>query len=234
MKPFRGLMGLLLVMGTCAAVGYAWSTAARQGGSNAGASGASAAAFPKDVYAETGNRLPPIKREGLNEDGMKLYDAGAAGGGFGPGRIRLYSTPVAVYMSGINDFLRHKSGMDPRLVELTILVTARESDCEFVWTAHEPPALKAGVQPEIVDIIKYRKPVKGLDEKDSTIIELGRQVMEKHKVSSETAARALKLFGNQGLVNIVSLMGDYSATTMLLNAFDQHVRPTDKPLLPIP
>ncbi len=28
-------------------------------------------------------------------------------------------------------------------------------------------------------------------------------------------------------------MGDYAATTMLLNVADQHVRPRDKPLLPI-
>jgi len=35
-------------------------------------------------------------------------------------------------------------------------------------------------------------------------------------------------------VNIVSLMGDYASTAILLNAFDQQVRPADKPLLPIP
>jgi hypothetical protein len=28
-------------------------------------------------------------------------------------------------------------------------------------------------------------------------------------------------------------MGDYAATTMLLNAADQHIRPSDKELLPI-
>jgi hypothetical protein len=29
-------------------------------------------------------------------------------------------------------------------------------------------------------------------------------------------------------------MGDYAATTMLLNVADQHVRPKDKSLLPLP
>ena len=53
-------------------------------------------------------------------------------------------------------------------------------------------------------------------------------------VGSETFARVLKLFGHQGVVNIVSLMGDYAATTMLLNVADQHVRPGAKPLLPLP
>ena len=59
-------------------------------------------------------------------------------------------------------------------------------------------------------------------------------MIEKHHVSSDVAARALSLFGKQGLVNIASLMGDYASTAILLNTFDQHVRPADKPLMPMP
>ena len=103
-----------------------------------------------------------------------------------------------------------------------------------MWTAHEPQGLKAGLQQQTIDVVKYRKSTDGLAEKDAVIITLGREVIGKHHVSSATAARALSLFGNQGLVNIVSLMGDYASTAILLNTFDQHVRPTDKPLLPIP
>jgi hypothetical protein len=66
------------------------------------------------------------------------------------------------------------------------------------------------------------------------IVQLGREVIVKHRVSADLAAHAMKLFGKQQFVEYVSLMGDYAATTVLLNAFDQHVRPADKPLLPIP
>ena len=194
----------------------------------------SAGMFPKDVYADTGNRLPALKREDLDDAGKKLFDARGTGGAFGPGPIRLYSQPVAQYMGDVNDFLRHKSGLDPRLVELVILIAAREYDCEYVWTAHEPQGLKAGLQPEIVDVVKYRKSTDGLAEKYAVIITLGREVIGKHQVSSEVAARALALYGKQGLVNIVSLMGDYASTAILLDTFDQHVRPADKPLMPMP
>jgi len=179
------------------------------------------APFPKDIHPETGNRFPAI-RAGLTPDA------------FGPGAIRQYSPPVAESMTAINDYLRRKSGLDNRLVELAILVTAREMDCEYVWTAHEPAAQKAGLQQEIIDIVKFRRPVTKLAEKDAVIVQLGRDAIGKHKVSSDTFARAQKLFGNQGLVNIVALMGDYAATTMMLNVADQHVRPKDKPLLPLP
>ena len=182
---------------------------------------AAQAQFPKDVYPETGNRFPAV-RTGLTPDA------------FGPGAIRQYSPPVAESMTAVNDYLRRKSGLDNRLVELAILVTAREMDCVYVWTAHEPAAQKAGLQQDIIDIVKFRRPLTKLAEKDAVVVQLGREVLGKHKVGSDTFARAEKQFGKQSLVNIVALMGDYAATTMLLNVADQHVRPKDKPLLPIP
>jgi 4-carboxymuconolactone decarboxylase len=237
MRSFRTLIGLSLVIGTTGVAGHALArlSAKATSGVSAKSSQASVATLPKDIYPDTGNRFPAIKREALDEIGKKLYDArGPAADAFGPGGIRLYSPPVAEYMNGVNDYLRRKSGLDPRLVELAILVTARELDCEYVWTAHEPAAQKAGLEQEIIDTVKYRKPLTTLGEKEAVIIRLGRESLGKHKVGSDTFARASKLFGNQGLVNIVSLMGDYASTGILLNSFDQHVRPADKPLLPIP
>jgi len=177
------------------------------------------AQFPKDVYPETGNRFPAV-RTGLTPDA------------FGPGPIRQYSPPVAESMTAVNDYLRRKSGLEPRLVELAILVTAREMDAEYVWTSHEPAARKAGLEQSIIDTVKFRRDPSALGEKERVIVQLARGAIGKHKVDSETFARAVKLFGHQGVVNIASLIGDYAATAILLNVADQHVR--DVSLLPVP
>jgi 4-carboxymuconolactone decarboxylase len=203
MRSVHALTGLLLVLATIVATGQQ--------------------PFPKDVYPETGNRFPAIKRDVPNGTDS-----------FGPGVIRLYSPPVAEAMTSVNQYLRGKSGLDSRLVELAILVTAREMDCAYVWTAHEPAAQKAGLEQTIIDTVKNRKPLTGLGEKETVIIQLGRDSITKHKVGADTFARAVKQFGNRGVVDIVSLIGDYAATTILLNVADQHVRPRDKSLLPIP
>ena len=236
MRTFQVLIGLLLMIGNTVAARHTLGRTSEQATSRAaGASSqASAGALPKDIHPDTGNRFPAVKREELNEAGKKLYDTRGAADAFGPGAIRLYSPPLAAGMTGVNDYLRRKSGLDPRLVELAILVTAREMDSEYVWTAHEPNAKKAGLAQEIIDTVKYRRPSTTLGEKEAVIVQLGRDSISKHKVASDTFARAVKLFGNQGVVNIVSLMGDYAATTILLNVSDQHVRPKDKSLLPIP
>jgi 4-carboxymuconolactone decarboxylase len=236
MKMIPSAIGLILVAGSSMAAGHALGARSGQTSPVAAASSAqaSAAIFPKDVYADTGNRLPALKRDDLNDAGKKLFDSRPPADRFGPGPIRLYNPSVGEYMGAVNDYLRSKSGLDPRLVQLVILVSAREADSEYVWTAHEPQGLKAGLQPEIIDIIRYRKPTTGLAEKDAALIDLGREVFEKHHLSSAVYARAQTLFGKEGLVSYVSLMGDYAATTILLNAFDQHIRPADKAKLPIP
>lgn len=237
MKSLRSVLGLAFVLGTSVAAGYGLSGLAVRTakGATPPAQQSSAAAFPKDVYANTGNRLPAIKREEMDDAGKKLFDArGPNVDAFGPAAIRLYSPSVAEHMGAVNDYLRNKSGLDPRLVQLAILVTARECESEYIWTAHEPQGLKAGLQPDVIDVVRFRKSAEGLPEKDSVIIQFGREAVGKHHVSSEVAARATKLFSKQELVNYAALMGDYAATATLLNAFDQHVRPADKPLLPLP
>lgn len=235
MRAVHTLIGLSLVP---AIVVGSWVAGARASepvsAAIPGQAQASRGTFPADIHAATGNRFPAIKREELNDAGKRLYDARGVADGFGPGAIRLYSPPVAESMTSINDYLRRKSGLEARLVELAILVTARELDCEYVWTAHEPAALKAGLQQQIIDAVKYRRPLTGLGEKEAVIIELGRDSIGKHKVASATFARAVKQFGHQGVVNIVALIGDYAATSILLNVADQHVRPRDTSLLPIP
>ena len=118
MKPLQSAIGLLLVIGTGVAAGHALSRRSEQAA--AGAAGMSAQSssgtFPKDVYADTGNRLPAIKRDDLDDAGKKLFDARLPADSFGPGAIRLYSPQVADHMGAVNGYLRYKSGLDPRLV----------------------------------------------------------------------------------------------------------------------
>lgn len=192
---------------------------------------AAAQALPPDVNPYSRNRLPLVRRENLNAAGQKIYDAIGA---TGPTGIRMHNPVFASYMNQANDHLRTKSGLDPRLAEMVILVGAREVDGQYIWTSHEPSAREAGLASEIIDVIKYRKPLAGVGEKEAALIRLGREALGAHKVSPETFAQAAKFFGPQELVSYVSLMLHYASSGMLLNTFDQHVRPDRRPLLPVP
>jgi 4-carboxymuconolactone decarboxylase len=195
--------------------------------------------LPKDVYPESGFRLPLPKRDDLDDYGNKVYDKLASPGrrklaGLrGPSGIRLYSPKLAENANALSRYLRYESGLSKRIRELAILVTAREMDSQFEWTAHEPEALKEGLPQEIIDVVKYRKSVRGLPETEAVIIQFGRQMFGQKKVNSETFARALKIFGPKELVELVALMANYSSTAALLCAFDMQLGPNQEALLPL-
>lgn len=185
--------------------------------------------LPPDIYPESRCRLPLPKREDFDDEGKKVYDivadpkGGTIRGLIGPGGISLHSPKLSVITRPVGKFLRFESGIAAREREIAILITARECDSQFEWAAHEPEALKCGVSQDIIDIIKYRRPTAGLAELDDVIITLGRETFGKRKVTSETFARAFKLFGKEGLVNLVALMGNYASTAAMLCVMDMQL-----------
>jgi 4-carboxymuconolactone decarboxylase len=189
-----------------------------------------ARALPSDVDPVSLNRLPRVSRDTLDERGKHLFDTS----GMGPTAIRLYSAPLADYMSRAGEYLRDKAGLDRRLGQLAILIVAREMDNRYIWSSHEPGGVRDGLDQNIIDVVKYRRPVTGLGEREAALILLGREVLREHKVSPNTYATALRLFGEQGLVNLVSVMGEYAANCILLNTFDQQIPPGRTAILPIP
>ena len=195
--------------------------------------------YPEDVDPQSGCRLPLPRREQLSPAGAAMFDSladpkgGSIKGLRGPGGIHLQSPELSSHARPLNHYLRYRAGLGARLRELAILTTARELDSQFEWTAHEPEALREGIPPKIIDTIKYRKDTAALDAADAVVIELGREIFTRRKVTSATFARALEQFGPRKLVDLVALMGNYAATAALLTAFDMQLDPDQAPLLPV-
>jgi 4-carboxymuconolactone decarboxylase len=196
-----------------------------------------AEALPPDVFADSRNRLPVVKRDDLDQLGKQLYDDTAGNArllaGFqGPGGIHLHSPQSGEVVRRLNTYLRFETALGARTVELAILVTARELDSQFEWAAHEPAALRTGVSQELVEIVKHRQPVVGLSEQDATIIQLGREALGSRRVTPATYANALRIWGPKNLVDLATLIGEYSATAVLLTTFDQQLPIGERPALP--
>lgn len=231
MKFTQILIGLLLVSAAGAA-GYGRFGRAAQGSSaNRVAAVESERTLPRDISPDSLNRLPLIQREALDDRGKKVYDdavassRSAAGVPQGAAEIRLHGTGVDV---------RWASPVGRRITELAILTTAREMDQPYEWSLHEMEALSVGADPAVLDVVRYRKPITGLGEKEAIIIQIGREIFGKHRLSATTYASALKLFGEANLVDVIDLMGQYSATATRLTAFNQHMPPQMKQFLPLP
>jgi hypothetical protein len=183
------------------------------------------------------SRLPPISRSDLDADGQKAFDARQpTTPGPGPGHVTVYSPRVAEGFGTIGRALGVPRGdtfpLGARTYQLVVLITAREIDQQYEWSAHEPAGLRAGLEQSVIDVVKYDRDVAGLAEKDATLIQFLRAVLREHRVSSELWAKTIQLFGRQRTVEIMALMGDYFVVGSMMNAADQHLPPDRTALLP--
>lgn len=184
-----------------------------------------------EIYPDSGNRLPLVRREDLDEQGQRAYDAAvsAAGALRGAAAIRLHG-------SGVN--VRWESPLGRRLTELAILTQAREYHQPYEWSLHEMEAVAVGLEPEIIDVVRYQRPmarsVPGLGDREAVIIQMGRELFGEFTLSPETYARALQLLGKSNFVDIAGLMAQYAGTATRLTAVNQHMPPGWKDFLPLP
>ena len=201
--------------------------------------------IPRDINMDSLARLPQILREDLDNTGRQAFDTyvrpgtGYETGLRGPVGMWMHSPVLADAIFDLRQRVRYGTPKDQRLTELIILATAREIDNQYEWSAHEPLAQAAGLEQEIIEVVKYRKnleslePISGFGEIEKNLVTFTRELVSEEKVSSETFASSLELFGNEGLVDIVGLIGYYNLVAMTLKAFDVQRPIGSELLLPI-
>src|SRR5262249_30232971 len=102
------------------------------------------------------DRMPAIPADKLTEIQKRAAESFAEGRGYqirGPWVPLLRSPEVMLRTKAISDYLRFKNVLEGRLIEMAILITAREWTQQYVWNSHYPLALKAGLKREIADAI---------------------------------------------------------------------------------
>jgi len=193
--------------------------------------------LPPDVRADTLSRLTPAKREDLDEYGKSVWDRvlgpDNTGPFYGPTGFYFHMPRVADGMDLINNYLRYESVIGRGLIEVAICVLAREFDSQYEWASHAPIALDEGVPQEVIDVIAWNRPVDGLAPEYSLVIRYGREIFNDHKLSTETWAEAVSLFGQQGALEIGAIMADYAMAAVILHAVDQHIPPERTARMPV-
>jgi 4-carboxymuconolactone decarboxylase len=160
-------------------------------------------------------RVPYVKREELDADGQAIYDrirndrnAKEVGLQF---RALLHSPQAASHLTSMGAQLRFKSALPDDLKELAIIAVAREWNSDIEWTAHAALAAKAGVSADTIEAIRTRTSVGSLGEKERIVVRFVHQLLREKHLSDENFAAAQKLFGTQGVVDLVLTCGYYSA-----------------------
>jgi len=185
--------------------------------------------LPPDIDPVTLSRLPPATAGDLDEEGKRLLAARTNyTPGPGPGHVSIYS-PREIDL-GIPSGA--KSPVGPRYFQLAVLITAREIDQQYEWSAHELAGRRQGLEQAVIDVVKYNRDVASLSDKDATLITFGRALFRDHRVSSELWENMVSHFGRQRTVQLMMIMGEYFKAGFMMNAVDQHLPPGREALLP--
>jgi len=238
-------VALSVVAGSaCSGSSTVESTQGTEPGQTPSSSVVTADDIPGDIFEDSWARLPLLRRETLDSDGQRAYDvivhpdSRYASGLRAPIGMWAYSPQMAEGLFPASTYLRFGTEKDQRLTELVILATAREVRSQYEWTSHEPAGESAGLEPEIIDLVRRRADldtvgeIAGFGDRERTIVAFVREVVTEEKVTSATFSQALELFGQLGVMDLAGLVGYYGFVNTTLKAFDVQLSPGRERLLP--
>lgn len=165
------------------------------------------------------DRMPPIPADQMTEAQKKAAEAFAEGRGYqirGPFVPLVRSPEVMLRAKAMSDYLRFKSVIEPRINEMAIIITAREWTQQYVWQAHYPAALKAGLRREVADAIADGRRPAGMAEDEEIAYDMATEILRLKRVSDATYARAVARFGEQGVIDLLGVIGYYNFLAIVM------------------
>jgi 4-carboxymuconolactone decarboxylase len=133
-----------------------------------------------------------------------------------PFKVYMRSPELANKLEAVSDYVRWGTGLEPRLTELAIMITARQWSSQWIWRGHYRAAVRGGLDPSVgADIAAGRRPTK-MKEDEEILYNYAMELYRDRAVSDTSYAAAVKQFGEKGLIDLVATMGYYDTVAMTL------------------
>ena len=163
-------------------------------------------------------RVPYVERDELDAEGQEIYDRIRQGRNVSQVafqfRALLNSPQAAGYLTALGAQLRFKNAMPEDLVELVILLVAREWNSSIEWSGHTALAARAGVSPASIEAVRTRKAPAGLSEREQVIARFVLQLLRDKEVSDDVFAAANTMLGTRGVVDLTITCGYFTALAL--------------------
>jgi 4-carboxymuconolactone decarboxylase len=185
------------------------------------------------------DRMPPIPKDKMTEGQKKALEevmaSRGAGGAEGPFVPLLRSPELMNRLQNFGEYVRFHNSIGTKLTEFVILLTARQWTQQYEYNAHQPLALKAGLNQEIISAITEGRRPTGMAADEEIVYDFCSELRQNQGVSDATYARAASKFGEQGVVDMTGLVGYYTTLAMIMNVARSPLPEGKKaPLAPFP
>ena len=166
------------------------------------------------------DRLPPIPAEQLDSAQRAVVEeivAGRRGAVIGPFIPALRSPELTRRLQRLGEYLRYDAALPPKLREMAILLTAREWKQGFEWNVHAPLAAQAGLSADVIAAISEGRTPASMDSGEALVLAFFVELHRDHQVSDVTYETTVAQFGEQGVVDLIALIGYYTTLAMIMN-----------------
>jgi len=181
------------------------------------------------------DRMPPVPQDQWTDTQRQAAAKFAELRGqdvFGPFAVLLRSPEVMLRAAAMGDYMRHHTVLPPKLNEFVILLTARHWTQQFEWYVHQPAALQAGLSHDIVNAVAAgRRPI-GMSDEEKVVHDFTIELLRGQNVSDPVYAAAVARFGEQGIIDMVGVVGYYTFLSMVMNTARTAV-PADSTVPPL-
>ena len=135
-------------------------------------------------------RIPTVTRDQIPEELRGTFDTETAGSGgwwtSGPGSVMISSPEMRHRANALVNYLRDESSLSKKIQELTMILTARHMDCQYIWHAHSARAREQGISDEFVDNLRDGKPLPQLPADEQTVVNYATELFQNHRVTQAT------------------------------------------------
>jgi 4-carboxymuconolactone decarboxylase len=177
-------------------------------------------AIPADRMTE------PLRREladyrAVRPDGLGELGGAGASGEVGAGGPNLWTVYVHLpEILGPIRQLHEQVHVNPRisqkLVHFVIMIVARHWTND-IWTAHEEDAIREGLGRDTVTALEEGRYPPNMAEDEEIAYAFCTELLENQRVSDVTWARAVTMFGEEGVVQTAVTVGLYSYLSLAVN-----------------
>ena len=182
-------------------------------------------------------RIHPIPRDEMSAEQIRVNDtiaaARAGGQARGPFAVWLRTPEFAELAGSFGMYLRTQTTLPRRLLELTVLVTARNWTAQYEWYAHEQHVGVAGLDEGLVENLRLgKKPdFKAADE--AVVYDVATEIHDTKKLGDGTYQRALETLGEQTVIDLLTVIGYYTMIAVVLVGLEVETPDNSTPLPPL-
>jgi 4-carboxymuconolactone decarboxylase len=147
----------------------------------------------------------------------------------GPFQLLVRAPEVCRHLSRLGEYLRWGSSLSPALSELAICLTARNIRANYEWHAHAPLAVEGGVPAAALEAIRIGKTPQFAAKDQALVYKLVTELIDTKRLSDASFSEGIAAFGEQGIVELGTVIGYYTAIGNALNVFEVALPPGQAP-----